>query len=179
LLFAGGLLLTPGFLTDTIGFILMVPQIRLLVAKRFISAGIAQVYTAQNNQTQSFTEQQNFGTQQHKPNGAAFEKHSNKGQNADIFVLLSNSEGMPLSVLEALSYSKPIVLSDIPSMQTFIADDNGMLVDNNVHCIVKVLKEMEDKNLKQMGESSKHMFDARFNLENQKDVYLNYYDSLI
>ncbi|MCF6195028.1 MAG: FxsA family protein [Kangiellaceae bacterium] len=80
LLFAGGLLLTPGFLNDTIGFVLMVPQIRLLVAKRFISAGITQVYTGQNNQTQSFTEEQNFSTQRHKPNAEAFEKHNNHGR---------------------------------------------------------------------------------------------------
>jgi len=80
LLFAGGLLLTPGFLTDTIGFVLMVPQIRLLVANRFISVGIAQASMAQNNQSQAFTEEQNFGTQQPKPSGAAFEKHSNKGR---------------------------------------------------------------------------------------------------
>jgi len=37
LLFAGGLLLTPGFVTDIIGFLLMVPAIRLLLAKFLIS----------------------------------------------------------------------------------------------------------------------------------------------
>lgn len=45
LLFAGGLLLTPGFLTDIIGFSLMIPQIRMLLAKRFIVAGVTQVHT--------------------------------------------------------------------------------------------------------------------------------------
>ncbi len=33
LLFAGGLLLTPGFVTDFIGFALMFPQIRMAIAK--------------------------------------------------------------------------------------------------------------------------------------------------
>ena len=80
LLFAGGLLLTPGFLTDSIGFVLMVPQIRQLVARHFISSGFTQVYTRQNSQTQSFTEEQKFDTQRHKPNGAAFAKHSNNGR---------------------------------------------------------------------------------------------------
>ena len=32
LLFAGGLLLTPGFVTDIIGFLLMVPSFRLLIS---------------------------------------------------------------------------------------------------------------------------------------------------
>lgn len=33
LLFAGGLLLTPGFVTDAVGFALMVPKVRLSLAK--------------------------------------------------------------------------------------------------------------------------------------------------
>ncbi|MGB0494907.1 MAG: FxsA family protein [Kangiellaceae bacterium] len=37
LLFAGGLLLTPGFVTDSIGFLLMVPAIRMAVASILIS----------------------------------------------------------------------------------------------------------------------------------------------
>lgn len=37
LLFAGGLLLTPGFVTDTVGFLLLVPQVRQLVAKYLLS----------------------------------------------------------------------------------------------------------------------------------------------
>ena len=40
LLFAGGLLLTPGFVTDAIGFILMVPAVRMLLAKKIIAAGM-------------------------------------------------------------------------------------------------------------------------------------------
>ena len=36
LLFAGGLLLTPGFVTDTIGFLLMIPAIRRLIARRLM-----------------------------------------------------------------------------------------------------------------------------------------------
>lgn len=40
LLFAGGLLLTPGFVTDIIGFLLMVPQIRLHLAQLLIAQGM-------------------------------------------------------------------------------------------------------------------------------------------
>jgi len=37
LLFAGGLLLTPGFVTDGIGFLLMIPRVRDLLSSRFIA----------------------------------------------------------------------------------------------------------------------------------------------
>jgi len=40
LLFAGGLLLTPGFVTDIIGFTLMIPQVRRSLATKMIAKGI-------------------------------------------------------------------------------------------------------------------------------------------
>lgn len=50
LLFAGGLLLTPGFVTDGIGFLLMVPQVRQFFAEKMISRGSFQSHST----TQSF-----------------------------------------------------------------------------------------------------------------------------
>jgi UPF0716 protein FxsA len=37
LLFAGGLLLTPGFVTDSVGFLLMIPKIREKIAEKMIA----------------------------------------------------------------------------------------------------------------------------------------------
>ncbi|MBV1910342.1 MAG: FxsA family protein [Kangiellaceae bacterium] len=61
LLFAGGLLLTPGFVTDAIGFTLMIPQLRLALASKLISAG---TFKAASFNDQSFN-QQNSHTYQH------------------------------------------------------------------------------------------------------------------
>lgn len=66
LLFAGGLLLTPGFLTDTLGFLLMVPEIRIMLAKRFISAGTTKVYAA--SFTETFTEERAVGSESLRTN---------------------------------------------------------------------------------------------------------------
>ena len=60
LLFAGGLLLTPGFVTDIIGFLLMIPQIRYYLANKLIAKGslsATSYYSAtyqQTNQSQPF-----------------------------------------------------------------------------------------------------------------------------
>lgn len=39
--------------------------------------------------------------------------------------LVSSSEGMPLSLLEAMSYSKPCIVSDIPAIREVLKDDWG------------------------------------------------------
>jgi glycosyltransferase involved in cell wall biosynthesis len=99
-------------------------------------------------------------------------------QKADICVLLSDSEGMPLSVLEALSCAKPLLLSRISSMHTFIKD-NGVLVKNTIEAIINGLIELENSDLETLGKNSKRIFDARFNLEIKKLEYLDYYAELI
>lgn len=56
LLFAGGLLLTPGFVTDSIGFLLMVPQIRRLIATKIIQQGFVKTssYSSSTSQNSYF-----------------------------------------------------------------------------------------------------------------------------
>lgn len=51
---------------------------------------------------------------------------------ADYYISASKSEGLPLSVLEAMSYGLPCVLSDIPSHREIItSDDYGVIYQNN------------------------------------------------
>jgi len=51
LLFAGGLLLTPGFATDIVGFSLMIPPVRLYLARLMIKKGIMSASTSSVNFT--------------------------------------------------------------------------------------------------------------------------------
>jgi len=96
---------------------------------------------------------------------------------SDLFMLLSGSEGMPLAVLEALACAKPMILSDIPSMVGFI-NDNGLLVKNDVNSVVMALKKIQKMNFESMGINSQKLFNKRFNLNNKKNDYLSFYESL-
>ena len=60
LLFAGGLLLTPGFVTDAVGFILMIPQVRRFLAKKMIKKGILSARTNASD----YSNQQNHQAEQ-------------------------------------------------------------------------------------------------------------------
>jgi len=99
-------------------------------------------------------------------------------KNADIFVLLSDSEGMPMSVLEALAAKKPILLSHLPAMETF-CKDNGFLVENDVNEIALAITRFKDLDLEAMGQASFKLFNERFNLLNSKDRYIHFYEKLV
>jgi UPF0716 protein FxsA len=75
LLFAGGLLLTPGFVTDIIGFLLMIPQVRMQLAQRLITQGVFKAKQSHNfyhsqASHQSFTDpESSFENDSAKNNG--------------------------------------------------------------------------------------------------------------
>lgn len=98
-------------------------------------------------------------------------------KNADIFSLLSESEGMPMSVLEALACEKPILLSQISSMETFVRG-NGLLVKNNVDEVIAAIKKLKGIDLDAMGKASLELFNDRFNLSNNKKRYIEFYEHL-
>ena len=47
---------------------------------------------------------------------------------ADLFMLASNFEGMPISIIEALSCGKPVVASAVGSIPDVLKDGNGYAV---------------------------------------------------
>ena len=48
---------------------------------------------------------------------------------ADLFISLSNYEGLPNTVLEAIACDCPLILSDIPSHRDFLNDEKALFVD--------------------------------------------------
>ncbi|UXV34171.1 glycosyltransferase family 4 protein [Staphylococcus sp. IVB6181] len=48
----------------------------------------------------------------------------------DVFVLISKHEGLPISIIEAMSEGLPIIASDVGGINELI-NDNGILVENN------------------------------------------------
>ena len=95
----------------------------------------------------------------------------------DIFALISDSEGLPLSALEAMSVGMPLILSDVGGCSELI-DNNGILVKNNISDIVNAIN-ICIVNYKQFSNNSQNIFDKKFNLEKNKEEYLNYYTTIL
>lgn len=98
-------------------------------------------------------------------------------RNYDIFVLLSNSEGLPMSAIEAMSYELPLILSNVGGCKELIRN-NGILVENEIYSIQEGFGECI-KNIEKFRIESSSLFNEKFNLELNKQEYISYYHSVL
>jgi len=88
---------------------------------------------------------------------------------ADIFVLPSLSEGFPLVLLEAMSYGKCVVTSNIPSFTSIIQNDvNGILfeVKNSKDLAQKINYLLENPYIrKKLGKRARREVERKYRLD--------------
>ena len=53
--------------------------------------------------------------------------------NVDIFINFSNSEGIPVSIMEALSYGIPVVATDVGGTSEIVTSSVGALIHSNAN----------------------------------------------
>jgi len=95
----------------------------------------------------------------------------------DTFALISDSEGLPLSALEAMSCGLPLILSDVGGCNELI-EKNGVIVENNIQDIDRaIMKCIENKD--NFSINSRELFDKKFNLQKYKSGYLDYYSEIL
>ncbi|WP_318484289.1 glycosyltransferase [Photobacterium leiognathi] len=99
-------------------------------------------------------------------------KSFNDFKNYDAFILLSDSEGLPMSALEAASSGLPLILSNVGGCSELISN-NGILVENNIDEIIKAILHVRD-NSSLYYKNALEMKDA-FNIENDKELYRSLY----
>ncbi|NNG67947.1 glycosyltransferase family 4 protein [Caldanaerobacter subterraneus] len=98
---------------------------------------------------------------------------------ADVFVLTTNKEGLPISILEAMKYSLPIIATNVDGIPEEVYNGvNGYLINkSDSKMLSKYLVELyiDEKKRREMGEASysilKREFDFRRNVQKIMDIY--------
>ena len=82
-----------------------------------------------------------------------------------IFVLLSDHEGLPISILEAMRAGMAIVASRLPGIEEMLTDgDNALLVPNTPQAVAQALQALlTDASLRQrLGRAARARYEADF-----------------
>jgi len=101
---------------------------------------------------------------------------------ADVFVLSSDYEGNPLSVMEAMAAGKPMICTAVGGVPELVEDGCGLLVPpRDAQALSKAMSHMlENPNArKSMGEKSARRAVEHFDLRAMTEAYENLYRLLI
>ncbi len=96
---------------------------------------------------------------------------------ADIFIFPSIYEGMPMSLIEAMSHGLPIVASNVGGIPDMITDkESGLLINPNENELCeKIIELVNDQSLRErLGKKAKEKSNE-FSSENMFESYLKEY----
>lgn len=102
---------------------------------------------------------------------------------ADVFVLSSRQEGMPISILEAMAARKPVVATDVGGCAEPIAhDETGLIVPPESpealgQALISLLSDRE--RAQTMGAAGRERVEREFTVDRMVEQHLALYDRLL
>jgi lipopolysaccharide/colanic/teichoic acid biosynthesis glycosyltransferase/glycosyltransferase involved in cell wall biosynthesis len=100
----------------------------------------------------------------------------------DVFVLLSDHEGMPITVLEAMRAGLTIVASDLPGIrEQVIAGQEALLVANSMDAVAEQLIRLAQEPYlrKRLGKAAQQAFESAFTVDRMAQHVLSLYQQCI
>lgn len=99
-------------------------------------------------------------------------------QQADLFVLLSNFEGLPISILEAMRAQLPVIASNVGGVSELIIDGKtGYIVNHEIQVIKdRLIQLLENRDLRlKLGHAGCRYFEDRFSFHSMYDKTVSQY----
>ncbi|MDR1810189.1 MAG: glycosyltransferase [Prevotella sp.] len=98
---------------------------------------------------------------------------------ADLFILPSNYEGLPMSILEALSYGVPVVASAVGGIGEILDGSNGFAVENTAEAFEEKINYCMDETVRaRMSEAARNAYLQKFTIDKMVDGYKQIYERL-
>lgn len=106
------------------------------------------------------------------PNAGAYNEY------VDLFMLASNYEGLPMVILEAMSFGKPVIASDVGGISEIVVNDvNGYTVQNDAQeFAVKISYILENRKIYDLfSQNALKRFDKDLTVEKMVKGYMDIY----
>ena len=90
----------------------------------------------------------------------------------DVFVLMSNNEGLPISIIEAMRSRLAILSTNVSGIPELVTNNNGVLIEVSSEALSKVLCEPDKYDWNSMGVASRELFEKQFTFERMLNDYV-------
>jgi glycosyltransferase involved in cell wall biosynthesis len=100
---------------------------------------------------------------------------------ANIFVLPTNYEGLPVAIVEALSYGKPVVASNVGAISEIVLNgQNGFVLENDNHLFAEKIKYiLENEDIyQQFSKKSFEIYQSKLTKEISLSKYRQMYETV-
>jgi len=98
----------------------------------------------------------------------------------DIYILMSNNEGLPISIIEAMRSSLPIITTNNSGMPEIVKNEyNGILLEPNVDQLVELLNDIDNYNWSAMGKNSRLRFENELTFDRMRKEYCDMLNSIM
>jgi glycosyltransferase involved in cell wall biosynthesis len=98
---------------------------------------------------------------------------------ADAFIMSSMSEGLPMSLLQAMSLGLPSIVTDVGGMAEVVRLSNGGLIvsatapEEMAASILRLAENAEET--ERLSRNAEETFRSRFTLQSMVDTYMDLY----
>jgi glycosyltransferase involved in cell wall biosynthesis len=101
------------------------------------------------------------------PNEKVFDFYRNV--HIDLFINLSTSEGLPVSIMEAMSFGVPVLATDVGGTKEIVNSLNGFLIDLNsspdyIASLIDSFANQHKENIENYRRVAKETWESNFNL---------------
>ncbi len=99
---------------------------------------------------------------------------------ADAFILASDYEGMPVTVLEAMRAGLPTVANDLPGIREAIGNDCGLLTDRTAPAVAAAVSMLlaDPAKAVRMGQAARARWESHFTAEAMASSYETLYRAI-
>lgn len=99
----------------------------------------------------------------------------------DVFLNVSDSEGLPVSIMEAISFGIPVIATNVGGTAEIVVDKyNGFLLDKNFEAdklaeLITMIASMDDQQYIKLQKNARHKWESEYYAEKN---YLAFIDDL-
>lgn len=96
----------------------------------------------------------------------------------DIYILMSNSEGLPISIIEGLRAGLGIISTPVAGIPEMVDNTNGILINPNSDELANVFAHIDEYDWKTYGKNSRKRFEEDYDFKNMLSAYCDMMDGL-